>query len=50
MGPRLKGNPILKAPEAVREVVLKGRGTMPAIPLSPEELTALLDYLGSLEP
>lgn len=48
VGPRLKGNPILKAPEAVREVVLKGRGTMPAIPLSPEELTALLDYLGSL--
>ncbi|EIA38839.1 cytochrome C family protein [Thermus parvatiensis] len=48
VGPRLKGNPILKAPEAVREIVLKGRGTMPAIPLSEGELKALLDYLGSL--
>ncbi|BAW02576.1 cytochrome c biogenesis factor [Thermus thermophilus] len=48
VGPRLKGNPILKAPEAVREIVLKGRGTMPAVPLSEEELGALLDYLGSL--
>jgi len=48
VGPRLKGNPILKAPEAVREVVLKGRGAMPAIPLSQEELRALLDYLAKL--
>ena len=48
VGPRLKGNPILKAPEAVREIVLQGRGTMPAVPLSEEELKALLDYLGSL--
>ncbi|WP_347241096.1 c-type cytochrome [Thermus sp.] len=48
VGPRLKGNPILKAPEAVREIVLKGRGAMPAIPLSEEELRVLLDYLGSL--
>jgi mono/diheme cytochrome c family protein len=48
LGPRLQGNPILKAKEAVREIVLQGRGTMPAVPLSPEELSALLDYLDSL--
>ena len=48
VGPRLQGNPILKAKEAVREIVLQGRGTMPAAPLSPEELSALLDYLDSL--
>ncbi len=48
LGPRLQGNPILKAKEAVREIVLKGRGTMPAVPLSQEELSALLDYLDSL--
>ena len=48
VGPRLQGNPILKAREAVREIVLQGRGTMPAVPLSPEELSALLDYLDSL--
>jgi mono/diheme cytochrome c family protein len=48
VGPRLQGNPILKAKEAVREIVLRGRGTMPAVPLSPEELSALLDYLDSL--
>jgi hypothetical protein len=48
VGPRLQGNPILKAKEAVREIVLQGRGTMPAVPLSPEELSALLDYLDSL--
>jgi mono/diheme cytochrome c family protein len=48
VGPRLRGNPILKAKEAVREIVLQGRGTMPAVPLAPEELSALLDYLDSL--
>jgi len=48
VGPRLQGNPILKAKEAVREIVLQGRGTMPAVPLAPEELSALLDYLDSL--
>ena len=48
LGPRLQENPILKAKEAVREIVLKGRGTMPAVPLSQEELSALLDYLDSL--
>ncbi|MDM7324183.1 MAG: tetratricopeptide repeat protein [Thermus sp.] len=47
-GPRLKGKPILKAPEAVREIVLKGRGLMPPVPLGEEELRALLDYLSSL--
>jgi mono/diheme cytochrome c family protein len=48
VGPRLQGNPILKAKEAVREIVLRGRGKMPAVPLSEAELKALLDYLDSL--
>ncbi|WP_337845019.1 tetratricopeptide repeat protein [Thermus sp.] len=48
VGPRLKENPILKVPEAVREIVLKGRGTMPAVTLSEEELKALLGYLKTL--
>jgi len=47
-GPRLQGNPISKVPEAVREIVLKGRGQMPAQQLSLEELDALLQYLGGL--
>jgi mono/diheme cytochrome c family protein len=48
VGPRLQGNPILKAKEVVREIVLQGRGKMPAVPLSEAELKALLDYLDSL--
>lgn len=48
VGPRLQGNPVLKSPEAVREIVLRGRGTMPAIPLSEEELKVLLEFLGTL--
>ncbi|MEN2981774.1 MAG: tetratricopeptide repeat protein [Thermus sp.] len=48
VGPRLKGNPILKSPEAVREIVLKGRGQMPPVPLGEEELKTLLDYLAGL--
>lgn len=48
LGPKLQGNPILKAPEAVREIVLKGRGQMPPVPLGEEELKALLDYLAGL--
>ena len=48
VGQRIKGNPILKVPEAVREIVLQGRGTMPAVPLSEEELEAILGYLGRL--
>ncbi|MCS7058597.1 MAG: tetratricopeptide repeat protein [Meiothermus sp.] len=48
LGPRLKGNPVLRVPEAVREVVQKGRGQMPAIPLSEAEMTALLQYLSGL--
>jgi mono/diheme cytochrome c family protein len=48
VGPRLQGNPILKAKQAVREIILQGRGTMPAVPLSEAELKALLDYLDSL--
>ncbi|WP_243027579.1 c-type cytochrome [Thermus albus] len=48
LGPKLQGNPILRVPEAVREIVLKGRGQMPAVPLDEGELKALLDYLSSL--
>ncbi|GIW25110.1 c-type cytochrome [Meiothermus sp.] len=48
IGPRLQGNPIRKVPEAVREIVLKGRGQMPAVPLNEAELAALLQYLGGL--
>ncbi|WP_234553726.1 c-type cytochrome [Thermus caliditerrae] len=48
IGPKLKGNPILKTPEAVKEIVLKGRGQMPAVSLGEEELRALLDYLSGL--
>lgn len=47
-GPRLQGNPISKVPEAVREIVLKGRGQMAAVPLSEAEMQALLQYLGGL--
>ncbi|KGQ23011.1 c-type cytochrome [Thermus filiformis] len=48
VGPALKGNPLLKSEEAVREIVLKGRGQMPPVPLSEEELQALLAYLKTL--
>ncbi len=48
IGPKLKGNPILMAPEAVKEIVLKGRGQMPPVPLGEGELKALLDYLSGL--
>jgi len=48
IGPKLAGNPILNAPEAVAEIVRNGRGTMPAIPLSDEEMTALIAYLKQL--
>ncbi|RIH86971.1 tetratricopeptide repeat protein [Calidithermus roseus] len=47
-GPALRGNPISKVPQAVTEVVTKGRGSMPAVPLRAEELEALLDYLKTL--
>ena len=47
-GPRLQGNPIRKVPEAVREIVLKGRGQMPAVALNEAEMQALLQYLGGL--
>lgn len=47
-GPRLQGNPISKVPEAVQEIVLKGRGQMPAVALSDQEMQALLQYLGGL--
>ena len=47
-GPRLQGNPIRKVPEAMREIILKGRGQMPAVPLTEAEMQALLQYLGGL--
>ncbi len=48
IGPRLARNPILNAPDAVAEIVKNGRGGMPAIPLTAEELKALLGYLRKL--
>lgn len=48
VGPALKGNPILRAEDAVREIILNGRGRMPAVPLSQAELEALLQYLKTL--
>lgn len=48
VGPKLAGNPIVKVPQAVSEIVKNGRGKMPAILLSDEELKALLEYLGGL--
>lgn len=47
-GPALRGNPISKIPQAVAEVLTKGRGSMPAIPLRAEDLEALLGYLKTL--
>ncbi|MER3483132.1 MAG: cystathionine beta-synthase [Meiothermus sp.] len=47
-GPALKGNPVIKVPEAVTEIVTKGRGQMPAVQVSLQELKALLDYLKGL--
>lgn len=47
-GPRLAGNPVSKIPEAVREIVTRGRGAMPAQTLSEDELNQLLTYLGGL--
>ncbi len=48
VGPKLAGNPILNVPEAVAEVVRNGRGTMPAVPMSDEEMAALLAFLKKL--
>ena len=48
VGPALKGNPLAKIPQAVRDIVTKGRGQMVAIPLSEAELKLLLDYLKGL--
>lgn len=47
-GPRLSGNNIVKVPEAVREIVTKGRGQMAPVPLSEQELRDLLSYVGGL--
>lgn len=48
IGPRLAGNPVLKAPDAVREILARGRGRMPPVPLSGAELDTLLLYLQDL--
>jgi len=48
IGPKLAKNPILNVPEAVAEIVRNGRGTMPPVPMSEEELKALLDFLKRL--
>ncbi|GEM89441.1 tetratricopeptide repeat protein [Oceanithermus desulfurans] len=48
IGPRLVGNPVLRVDGAVAEIVKKGTGSMPAIPMSEAELQALLDYLKGL--
>ncbi len=47
-GPRLAKNPILNVPEAVVEIVRNGRGAMPAIPMTDEEMAALLAFLREL--
>jgi mono/diheme cytochrome c family protein len=48
VGPGLKGNPISKVPEALSEIVTKGRNTMAPVSLTPQELSDLLGYLKSL--
>ena len=48
IGPKLAGSKLLQVPGAVEEIVRNGRGTMPAIPLADEEMSALLDYLRRL--
>jgi len=48
IGTKLAQNPILNAPEAVAEIVRNGRGTMPAVPMSDEEMDALLAFLKKL--
>lgn len=47
-GPALEGNPASKVPEAVREIVTRGRGSMPAVPMGAQELEELIAYLKSL--
>lgn len=48
VGPRLQGNPITKAPDAVREIISKGRGKMAAVALSAAEMSDVLVYLKGL--
>ncbi len=48
VGPALVGNPVMRVPEAVVEIIQKGRGSMPAVPLTEAELQALLEYLAGL--
>lgn len=48
VGPRLQGNPVAKVPEAVREIVTKGRGKMAPVALTPQEMSDLLGYLKGL--
>ena len=48
VGPKLAGNPVLRVDGAVAEIVKKGRGSMPAVPMSGAEMQALLTYLKGL--
>jgi len=48
VGPKLAGNPVLRVDGAVIEIVKKGRGSMPAVPMSRAEMQALLTYLKGL--
>lgn len=47
-GPALAKNSILNAPEAVKEIVLNGRGTMPPILMNDKDFEALMAYLKKL--
>ena len=48
MGPALAGNPIVRLPDAVKEIVNQGSGTMPSVPLNAEQMSNLLTYLKGL--
>lgn len=45
IGPRLAGNPLLKVEGALEEIIQKGTGSMPAVPMSEAERRALVAYL-----
>jgi len=47
-GPRLEGNPVLKLPAALTQIITQGMGNMPAIPLGGQQLQLLLNYLKGL--
>lgn len=47
-GPRLKGNPLTKTPDVLREIIRNGGTTMPAVPMTDQEMGLLLDFLKGL--